>query len=182
MSTSKPVNEMNVFEKLHAVMKEMPSVSKDGTNSFHKYKYVSEGAYVRALRPLLEKYNLMVVPAVTQGPFSPPDNPELVHIMVNWTVVNIDDPSDKVTATIPASGSDKGDKAVYKAITGSKKYFINTLLMTESGDDPEADVETDKRAASKGKPAAKAAPAKTESKPSKTNFNPTPKPGNGFGV
>ena len=41
-------------------------------------------------------------------------------------------------------GTDKGDKAVMKANTAALKYALAGIFLISWGDDPEADVETDK--------------------------------------
>jgi len=172
------IKDMNLFQRLHAIMSEVGMVSKDGDNSFHKYKYASEAAYLKAIRPLLIKYRVQVVPSVGGPVVTPADNSELVHVVMRFTFVNIDNPDDQLTTSIPASGGDKGDKAIYKALTGAKKYLFSLTFMTETGDDAEANAndyeqqkpKTEKKSLLKG--------AK------KTSFNPTAKKEalEGFGV
>jgi len=42
-------------------------------------------------------------------------------------------------------GADKGDKGVYKAITGAKKYFIANLFLIPTDDDPEGNDDYEKQ-------------------------------------
>ena len=50
------------------------------------------------------------------------------------------------------SGDDPADKGLYSAYTGAVKYFLMKAFLIPTGDDPEADEGTDKRAAEKPAP------------------------------
>ena len=126
--------EKNVYQRIYDVANEIGTIEKNGRNDFHKYDYATEADFVHALRPLLNKHRLVIVPSVASIP-------QLVNgiteLTMKFTIVNIDNPSDKVDMLIPGQGQDKGDKGVYKALTGAKKYFIALAFMVATGDDPE---------------------------------------------
>jgi hypothetical protein len=126
----------NVYQRIHAVMAEIGTITKTGVNNFHNYKYVKESDYVEALRPLLIKHGLAVIPSLADVPKREGD---ITSLVMKFTIVNIDNPTEKVEAVIPSSGQDKGDKGVYKAITGAKKYFFANTFAIATGDDPEND-------------------------------------------
>lgn len=129
-------SELNVFQRIHAVMNDMETITKNGRNDFHKYDYATEADYVHALRPLLKKHGLVVVPTLA-GPTSYVDG--ITGIAMKFTIINVDKPDERVESIIPAQGQDKGDKGVYKALTGAKKYFMALTFMVATGDDPEKD-------------------------------------------
>ncbi len=129
-------SEKNVYQRIHAVANDMQTVAKDGRNDFHKYDYATEASFVHALRPLLFKHGLVIVPSVAS---IPQFENGLTSITMKFTIVNIDKPDEKVDMLIPGQGQDKGDKGVYKALTGAKKYFIALAFMVATGDDPEKD-------------------------------------------
>ena len=52
----------------------------------------------------------------------------LTTIIMKYKMINADNVEDYIVATVPGQGSDNGDKGVYKAITGAKKYFIANNL------------------------------------------------------
>ena len=163
------IKKMNIHERLHAIMSEVGSVPKKGENEFHKYKYAKEADYVDAIRPLLSKYRVSVIPQTEMFSFTP-ENTTLVNLKIHYILTNIDNPEDHVNATIIGQGQDKGDKAIYKAITGAKKYFIANTFMIATNDDPEADspekgVDTPKRASSFRKTATKVETTVSEKKP-----------------
>ncbi len=130
------MSEKNVYQRIHAVTQEMPTVAKDGHNAFHKYDYATEASFVHALRPLLFKHGLVIIPSVAS---IPQVENGLTSITMKFTIVNIDKPEERVDLLVPGQGQDKGDKGVYKSITGAKKYFIALAFMVATGDDPEKD-------------------------------------------
>lgn len=136
---------MNIYQKLAAVRDEVKYIKKTGYNSFHKYSYAKEGDYLEAVRPALQKQGLVCYPSKQTIGYHP-TNPELVLVEMEYTFVNTESPEEKVVVPASGQGADKGDKAVYKAITGAKKYLLSTLFLIETGDDAEADEDTDKRA------------------------------------
>jgi hypothetical protein len=131
----------NVYQRIHAVMNEIGTIEKRGRNDFHKYDYATEADYVHALRPLLDKHGLVVIPQVNSTNVSTPDEKGniLTTIDMSFWICNIDDPKEQVHVKVPAQGSDKGDKGVYKALTGAKKYFAALTFLVATGDDPEND-------------------------------------------
>lgn len=137
---------MNIYQKLAAVRDEVKYIQKTGYNSFHKYTYAKEGDYLEAIRPALQKQGLFCYPSMQRVTYHP-DNKELCLVEMEFTFVNTDAPEERIVVPCSGQGSDKGDKAVYKGVTGCKKYMLGVLFLIESGDDAEADTDTDKRAA-----------------------------------
>jgi hypothetical protein len=131
------MNTKNVYQRIHAVMTEIGTIAKNGTNTFHKYKYASEADYVQALRPLLSKHGLVVIPNIYSEGLQ--INGDITTAVVQFNIVNVDDPKDFVQTSVLGQGQDKGDKGVYKLMTGAKKYFAALTFMVATGDDPEKD-------------------------------------------
>lgn len=135
------MSELNVYQRIHAVSNEIGTVGKDGRNDFHKYDYATEASFVHALRPLLYKHGLVIVPSAAS---IPQVQDGITHLTMKFTIVNIDKPDEKVDMIIPGQGQDKGDKGIYKALTGAKKYFIALAFMVATGDDPEKEDRKDR--------------------------------------
>jgi hypothetical protein len=57
------------------------------------------------------------------------------------------------------SGSDKGDKGLYKAMTGAEKYVLLKTFLVPTGDDPEAEEPKPRPAAKKPEAPAKLQPS-----------------------
>ena len=123
--------------KLAEVMAEVGYVKKDAVNDFHKYRYASAEAVLKKVNAALSSRGIAVA---TQA--------ELLHYADNHAVVRLSlsftDGPDSITAQGLGEGSDKGDKAVMKADTAALKYALANAFMISWGDDPEADIDTDK--------------------------------------
>lgn len=138
--------KLNLFGKIARISGFLGAVPKRGFNAFHKYHYVTEGDLVGAVRQYLAAANIVMIPDVTDVI----KDGELTTVLVEYTVT---DGNEAFTFKSPGTGSDRGDKGLYKAMTGSQKYAIMKLFKIETGDDPESDTRVDERAAQADKPA-----------------------------
>jgi hypothetical protein len=132
------IQGMNVFQRIHAVMSDVGTIQKKGFNAHFKYAYAKEADFVEAIRPLLDKYRLAITPNVDTFMFSP-NNDKMVNIKVTYTIINIDNPADRTTASMIGQGHDNSDKAIPKSLASTRKYFLASTFMIATGDDPEAD-------------------------------------------
>jgi len=55
---------MNLVSKLVEVMRQVKYIQKTGYNSFHKYKYATEGDVNERIREELAKLNVLMIPSV----------------------------------------------------------------------------------------------------------------------
>jgi len=117
-------------------------VAKNGRNEFHKYDYAREADIVEAIRGELAKRNLFIFPSVRTHTRTG----EITDIMVRWKFCD-GDSGEIEECDIPGSGHDRSDKGVYKALTGSEKYFLMKAFLIPTGDDPEKDEAGSKEAA-----------------------------------
>lgn len=133
-------------EKLLQVRKAVAYIQKDSTNSFHKYKYVSDEQTMAKFGQALDEAGIVTstnVELVGGGPG---------HCIVKAEVLFIFGDSQIQGAGL-GEGTDKGDKATMKAETAAFKYAYLKAFQVATGDDPEADEATDK--SSNGKPTKK---------------------------
>lgn len=136
--------------KLAEVMAEVGRVPKRGRNEFHKYWYATEADIVEAVRGALSSRGVSLIPSIT----------EVLREGTLTTVLMEFQFADGATGETSThkwagTGDDKGDKGLYKAMTGALKYFLLKTFLMPTGDDPEADESTDKRAHGERKPKAK---------------------------
>lgn len=124
----------NIGAKILKVMEAIKSVAKDGTNSFHKYKYATDAAIVGTIRKELIKNKLICIPkqlsCIVSG--------EMTTLEIEYTMLDIDSGEALVTKVF-GQGKDSGDKGVYKASTGGEKYFYLKTFAIPTDDDPEND-------------------------------------------
>ncbi len=174
------MSKKTLAQKIVDVMSEVTSVSKRGVNTFQNYKYAKESDYIEAIRPALIKHGVIVLPTLMSERMDPIKDSFITSIQMKFTVINADDPKDTYETIIPAQGSDKTDKGIYKAITGAKKYFVSNTFLIPTNDDAEDDSDEQRYsskkeltpvAASTVTPSKFVASKSTSSKPQDTDSN-----------
>lgn len=133
--------EHGLYRKLAEIMGEIGKVEKRGYNAFHNYHYVREGDLTDVLREKLSTKGIVIIPSLK----SVQHDDTLTTAMMTFTFVD-SVTGEKHEADWAGEGDDKGDKGLYKAYTGSLKYFLMKMFLISQGDDPEGDTATDKRA------------------------------------
>lgn len=166
---------MSLAKKMAAVAAACNYVQKTGRNDFHKYRYATAADVLAKVNEALVEQG--VCSTVDPEVLSEQDNAgnRTVTVKVRLTLHDSESDETLVTAGI-GCGQDKGDKAVMKAQTAAIKYAWMLALNISTGDDPEADEDTDKRNHAPAKPA----PAATEARvPSSMQARPAAPPANG---
>ena len=134
-------------KKLSQVMQECSHIQKNGTNSYHGYRYATSADVLERVNESLVKHGIASAA-----------HPELVsmenvtnargvteHLATVSMAIELTDVDTGDTCQIHGigSGQDVGDKAVMKAETAAIKYAYLLSLAISTGDDPEADARTD---------------------------------------
>lgn len=132
------VKKKNIYQKLHAIQKEVKKMEKDGVNEFHKYNYLSETQVTELFKGLLEKHGVMFIYGSTIDSTESVGTSMLTNVTVHYEFVDVDT-QESVIGSAAGQGTDKGDKGVYKAITGAIKYIFMKTFLIPTGDDPEKD-------------------------------------------
>lgn len=127
-----PPSFKNLTKKILAVIADIEPIKKDGVNSFHNYKYVSDAQIVEMIRALLIKHKLVILPS--QLECSQENN--LTVVKVNYKIIDAES-GEFLDTTAFGYGMDKGDKGVYKASTGAEKYFFLKTFLVPTFDDAE---------------------------------------------
>lgn len=136
----------SLARKVAVIADECAYVQKDGRNDFHRYRYASAAAVLAKVNESMAKHGVCstVDPEVLSE--SEVNGNRTVTVKVRLTLHDADSDQTLATAGI-GCGQDKGDKAVMKAQTAAIKYAWMLALNISTGDDPEADEDTDKQAA-----------------------------------
>lgn len=124
-------------------MSEVGYIPKNGRNKFHGYDYATESDVQDAVRDKLAKRHIIMYPDVvdsqTREIQTRKGNTEFIaKVVVEYTVEDGDSGETRKFKMV-GEGQDAGDKAIYKAVSGTEKYAIMKLLMIPTGDDPERD-------------------------------------------
>lgn len=137
----------NLAKKLVEVMKECEHVAKNGSNSFHNYKYATAADVLQLVNSSLTKYgimsavetNLIEMREVTTAK----GNSENLATVETIITLTDSDSGEQIKIKGLGSGQDAGDKSVAKAQTMAIKYAYLLSFAISTGDDPEADAHTD---------------------------------------
>jgi hypothetical protein len=161
----------SLARKMALVAKECGYVQKTGRNDFHRYKYATAADVLAKVNEALAEHGVCatVDPSVLSE--SVDNGNRTVTVKVALTLHDGDSDQTFTTAGI-GCGQDKGDKAVMKAQTAAIKYAWMLALNISTGDDPEADEDTDKRAHVAPAPRQQVPPKQVP--PSPSNGSPTP--------
>jgi hypothetical protein len=161
-----------LVKKLSQIYETVDSVEKHGTNTKQNYKYVRATDMARAVRGALQKAGVYAQSVFTVlRTYEVPtfaslkgEGNAMQAVDVSCSVEFIDsETGERVFASGLGSGTDSGDKAVYKAQTGALKYALRNAFLIPDESDPEADEATDN--ATTAKPAVKTTPVVAKSAP-----------------
>ena len=145
-------------------MKDCRYIAKNGTNSFHGYKYATSADVLEKVNAALTKYGIstVVTPNLLQFQDVTTAKGNIEHLaIVEITVDLIDcESGEKLTLKGLGSGQDAGDKSIMKAQTAALKYCYLLSLAIATGDDPETDTATDESTATPTAPATVKNPAR----------------------
>jgi len=143
------MSELNIYQRINAVMKEVKYVQKDSSVSGMGggYKAVSHDQVVSVIRESLVKHGLMVFPEQLDGEFlqmrdvnatPQPIKMGLYSGTYKFTFVNIDDSSQSFSSTVQAHANDNGDKAPGKALSYAAKSVLLKVFCLETGENDES--------------------------------------------
>ncbi len=128
---------------IHKARKAIRPVLRGGRNQTQNYRYAQESDWYDAITPALEENGLVIFASAGEPidlgarttrkgnmeyAYGVPGRVRLIHTSAQW-----------VEVTASGHGQDAGDKGVYKAQTGLKKYLYALLFMLPTTDDPERD-------------------------------------------
>ena len=139
---------MNIFEKMSAITMEISTVAKNLEVGYgnNKYKAVSEGDVLAAVKPVESKHGVYSYPvkrtvidsgvienATTNGV----KKSLWLRVETIYRFVNIEKPEEFIEITTYGDGVDSQDKATGKAMTYSDKYALLKAYKIMTGDDPD---------------------------------------------
>jgi hypothetical protein len=129
--------ERKLAAKLAKIMGEVRNVEKNGHNAFHNYRYAMEQDMLVAVREKLASAQIFVLTGISSVEVKDTAKDGfLTTIRTIHTFVD-GETGETLETSSAGQGTDKGDKGIYKAITGATKYFISKNFLIPTGDDPE---------------------------------------------
>ena len=133
-----------IYKKLQAVFGDMVSVPKTGTNTAQGYAYSKFEDYHDILKPLLDRHGVVAMMSIAdilpQADGATKSGGVSHHVYVKGNLIVTDAASgESLSIGAVGEGVDSGDKAIYKAITGMRKYAFAQAFNMVTTDDPEND-------------------------------------------
>lgn len=125
----------NIYQKLSAIRSEIGALKKDGTNAHFKYHYVTEAQVMEHLKELCGKHGVFITIDCTKVDVVG----DITTAWIKYEIIDIDNPENRFAVTIPGTGKGTDDKSLYKAYTGSYKYFAVKTFQLATDTDPEND-------------------------------------------
>lgn len=146
MQTSTTITE--IAKALAEAQGEFRGVQKSGNNKFDNYSYAKLEDYVRSVGNAMHRHGLSRVASVEEiFPLEDREtsNGKKEHVVRVKLLMRIMHTSGEwIEVPSFGEGQDRGDKAIYKAITGAHKYALASAMGLATTDDPENDDPDDK--------------------------------------
>jgi len=128
----------------HAARCEMAKAGKGGFNEFDRYNYATEEDWHDTIMPHLLNHGLILVFSQDECIELPPRTTKkggteyAVEVKMTATLFHAESGESHLIQGW-GHGQDRADKALYKALTGCKKYLWSSLMALPTSDDPERD-------------------------------------------
>lgn len=126
-----------------AVMKQVGYVQKSARmqGGGGNYTYARESDFIAAIRPAMIEAGLTLVPSATEvihhEVFTTSGNKTSHRVIVRRVFKLVHESGEQEEIDGIGEGTDFGDKASYKAMTGALKYALRQAFLIETGDDPD---------------------------------------------
>lgn len=126
--------------QLRSKLSKLGILGKGGENKFDRYKYFSEAQYKKLFTDLFSEFNLEITSHVRYvEEFTGTEKmPFGRRVCLNVTLTDVETGFEEHSDSY-GEGTDKGDKAIYKAMTGALKYWFANTFAVATGDDAEND-------------------------------------------
>lgn len=141
-------NLSSIAAAMCAIQAELKPIVKTGMNTQQNYKYAKFEDFVEHVRDILSQHDLFLVTTTSEPKRLEPRqtrNGNFQYVVeVRITVRIIHKSGEWMEIDCYGEGQDTGDKAIYKAVTGGRKYALACLLGLSTTDDPENDDDEEK--------------------------------------
>lgn len=137
------MSDLNIYQRLNLVRSKVGYIKKD--KAVENYKAVTHDAVTAETRKWFIEAGVLIVPVELDSRMVDTGSKTAKGATINRfearyriDFVNIDEPTQIVSATLTAHANDHGDKAPGKTVSYATKYAILKVLQLETGEDDEA--------------------------------------------
>ena len=126
--------KLNLYKKIHAVMKDVDYLQKDDQIKFNNtnYKAISEEKVTSTVRKSLLEHGLVIIPIEQEHS----KEGTLSTVNTKYKIVDIETGEFEIIVS-SGTGVDTQDKGVGKAMTYSYKYLLLRTFAIPTGEDPD---------------------------------------------
>ncbi|MBL4700537.1 MAG: ERF family protein [Phycisphaeraceae bacterium] len=141
MKTSEEIDE--IAPALAQAQADFKRVQKSGDNKFDRYRYAMLEDFVSAIDDKLAKVDCAIITSVGKVMQMPNRTTQkggteyVVRVLLTTRIIHSS--GQWIECVGYGEGQDRADKALYKAITGGRKYLLGAMLGLATTDDPEVD-------------------------------------------
>jgi len=164
-------NPESLIRAIGAVCAKVDSIPKSGKNLAQKYSYAELEDYIDTIGDLLTESGLIITTSIDKAKHYPPIQTRsggFLYPCAVWGQMTAHLNGESLSIGITGYAQNSGDKAVYAAITGARKYGLAQLFNLVTKDDPEKFSDGDYGAAAKHK--GKPRPNERKPEPNSENF------------
>ena len=141
---------MNIYERIAAIMQEIPAIGKGKKNKEQGFMYRGIDDVMNALQPLLSKHKIFVVPEVlehTREERAAKSGRNLLYSLLRIRYTFYAEDGSSVSAVVIGEGMDTADKASNKALAVGMKYALFQVfcIPTEEMVDPDGETPEDSK-------------------------------------
>jgi len=132
-----------ILAKIYEIQKSIDTMPKEGFNNFNNYNYLMEAQVTTKIKELMDKNKVVFhyqseVSETKEYQGAKGDTQFLVTVKITYAFYDVES-GEKLDGVVYGQGADKGDKGIYKAITGAIKYLYMKTFNIPTGNDPEKD-------------------------------------------
>lgn len=143
--TPRDEDKRTIHERMVAIIDELPAIGKTRENKEQRFMFRGHDDVMNALNPLLAKHGVFIVPNVIGRTVSTRTTNRgstmyEVNLHVEFTFYGL--LGDSFTASGWGEGTDMGDKATNKAMTGAMKYVVAQTFALATAETSDADSTT----------------------------------------
>lgn len=141
------VVQKTIHQALVSAQSKIRAACKSGENTYDKYRYAMLQDYCNAIHDPMTENGLALsvsIDEITELPDRITSQGKIEHVVrVGMRGILIHESGSIIEFLGHGEGQDRADKALYKAITGGKKYLIANIFNVPTTDDPETDSHED---------------------------------------
>jgi hypothetical protein len=147
MLESNSKHDLNLWQKLAAISKEIGHIDKTGKNQHFNYAFMEHAQVVATLRPIMEEYGVTVDFEAMDATFVDTGKSFRVMLHMKYYVTNADKPSEHFERLWVSEAMDQQDKGINKALTAAEKNVFAKLFHLSDRDleDDENDIPATKQ-------------------------------------